>query len=136
MTTDANQSMAMLVYSGFVFSLNDRTGYNELKRRSESGWVTIPILNGPAVSQHMQTKPQTVKLSGQWAYADGVNSLTELRALQRLGTPGALSDGHGNNLGLWKLLLVEENHSNIMHDNTSLTQRFTIELEQYFERST
>jgi phage protein U len=53
-------------------------------------------------------------------YAEGMQRLDELRALQNLRVPLPLVDGIGRNWGLWRINAVAETQSSVIDDGTAM----------------
>jgi phage protein U len=64
-------------------------------------------------------------------YAEGMQRLDELRALQNLRVPLPLVDGIGRNWGLWRINAVAETQSSVIDDGTAMVVARPLELEEF-----
>ena len=113
-----------------MFSLSEGTPYEGLVRSSDGGWITVPRYGQKPVSQNTGQQLENISITGNWFKGDGMASMDKLRALQAKRLPMVLTDGYGNNLGLWTIKKLQEKQSNIIDDGTAMVTGFTIELEE------
>ena len=121
----------MMSLGGFVFSLSEGTPYEGLQRTSDGGWVTIPRYSKKPISQNGGPQLDTINITGTWFRGDGMANMDKLYALQAKRAPLVLTDGYGNNLGLWTIKRLQEKQDKIIDDGTALVLNFTIDLEEY-----
>lgn len=121
---------------GFVFGLADETGYDQSTRTTDGGWSRQPRYGQKPLSQNSGPQLDTRSYSGKWFGAPGMASLNSLRKLQADREPKVLTDGYGNNLGLWTIEKIVEKGSRIIDDGTIMVIDFTIDLMEYAGEST
>lgn len=121
----------MMSLGGFVFSLSEGTPYGGLSRISDGGWVTVPRYSQKPISQNTGQQLENINITGTWFRGEGMANISKLRALQAKRKPLVLTDGYGNNLGLWVIKKLQEKQDRIIDDGTAFVLGFTIDLEEY-----
>ncbi|WP_095197051.1 phage tail protein [Pseudomonas sp. Irchel 3A7] len=122
------QQMAL---GSFIFGLSGNFAYSTLQRKSDGGWTNIDILTSKPKSSQTGQGLQVLIISGKSMYAQAMERLDELRALQALRVPLPLVDGIGRNWGLWRINNISENQSLIIDDGTAMVIDWTIDLVEY-----
>lgn len=122
------QQMAL---GSFIFGLSGNFAYSTLQRKSDGGWTNIDILTSKPKSSQTGQGLQVLIISGKSMYAQAMERLDELRALQALRVPLPLVDGIGRNWGLWRINNITENQSLIIDDGTAMVIDWTIDLAEY-----
>ncbi|WP_125782820.1 phage tail protein [Pseudoalteromonas rubra] len=126
----------MMSLGDFVFSLSEGTPYTDQQIVTDGGWTVIPRYGQQPLSQQTGAKLGRRTINGEWHYAKGMGNLDTLRQLQQSGAPQVLSDGIGNNLGLWTIMTITEKQQRVIDDGTAMVLPFTIELQEFAGEST
>lgn len=121
---------------GFVFGLANETGYDESTRTTDGGWIRQQRYGQKALSQNTGAQLETRTYSGKWFKSAGMSSLDALRKMQAERVPKVLTDGYGNNLGLWTIEKIVEKGSRIIDDGTIMVIDFTLDLMEYAGENT
>lgn len=122
------QQMAL---GSFIFGLSGNFAYSTLQRKSDGGWTNIDILTSKPKSSQTGQGLQVLIIGGKSMYAQAMDRLDELRALQALREPLPLVDGIGRNWGLWRINNLTENQSLVIDDGTAMVIDWTIELAEF-----
>ncbi|NUU35635.1 phage tail protein [Pseudomonas sp. C2B4] len=122
------QQMAL---GSFIFGLSRNFAYSTLQRKSGGGWTNIDILTSKPKSSQTGQDLQGLIIGGKSMYAQAMDRLDELRALQALRVPLPLVDGIGRNWGLWRINNLTENQSLIIDDGTAMVIDWTVELAEF-----
>ncbi|NRD72704.1 phage tail protein [Shewanella sp. VB17] len=125
----------MMSLGGFVFSLSEGTPYEGLQRSSDGGWVTVPRYGQKPMSQNTGQQLENINITGTWFRGEGMLNVDKLRSLQAKREPLVLTDGYGNNLGLWIIKRLQEKQDRIIDDGTAFILGFTLDLEEYASES-
>jgi len=120
-----------LALGDFVFSLSNKTAYEQMVRRSTGGWVSIDINNAKPRSHNTGQGLETISINGKVFGAVGMDALDKLRALQATRKPHTVVDGHGRNLGRWKIMDITETQKRIIDDGTAMVVDFNLSLEEF-----
>jgi phage protein U len=120
-----------LALGDFVFSLANKTAYEQFSRQSSGGWVNIDITNAKPRSHNTGQGLETITISGQCFGGDGMDTLDKLRTMQSLRKPQTLVDGLGRNLGRWKIMNITETQKRIIDDGTAMVLSFNLLLEEF-----
>lgn len=122
------QQMAL---GSFIFGLSRNFAYSSLLRKSDGGWIELPILTSKPKSSQIGQKPETLTITGKSMYAVAMDRLDELRALQALRVPLPLIDGIGRNWGLWRISNIQETQSCVIDDGTAMVVDWVIDLAEF-----
>lgn len=120
-----------LALGDFVFSLAEKTAYEDLVRKSSGGWVSIDITNAKPRSHNTGQGLETITISGKVFGYEGMDALDRLRKQQSTRKPQTVVDGHGRNLGQWKIMDVTETQKRVIDDGTAMVISFNVSLEEY-----
>ena len=120
-----------MVLGDFIFGLSRGFAYSSLTRNSDGGWADLAIIASKPQSRQNGQKSEKLTFSGMAMYAEGMQRLDELRALQNLRVPLPLVDGIGRNWGLWRIYTVAETQSGVIDDGTAMVVAWTLELEEF-----
>ena len=120
-----------MVLGDFIFGLSRDFAYSSLIRNSDGGWADLTIIASKPQSRQNGQKSEKLTFSGMAMYAEGMQRLDELRALQNLRVPLPLVDGIGRNWGLWRINVVAETQSRVIDDGTAMVVAWTLELEEF-----
>ncbi|SDI11392.1 hypothetical protein SAMN04488136_1687 [Vibrio xiamenensis] len=115
----------------FVFSVANGTEYESLSTSSQGGWVNLDIMDGKAVSQNTHEPLDSKTLKGKWFGAQGRVSIRRLREIKKLRSPVLLTDDYGYSMGMWKIMTLSDDESNVIDDGTPMVVNFTITLEEF-----
>jgi phage protein U len=127
--------MQMLTLGGFVFSVSEKTPYHGLTRTSGGGFQTVPIFGAKPLSFNTGQPLENIKITCEWYYQEGMQSVDDLRALQNTQQPQLLTDSLGNNLGQWIIKTLSEKQKNLIDDGTALVNQVDIELEEFINNA-
>jgi phage protein U len=122
------QQMAL---GSFIFGLSRNFAYHSLLRKTDGGWMELPILTSKPKSSQTGQKSETLTITGKSMYAAAMDRLDELRDLQALRIPLPLIDGIGRNWGLWRINNVQETQACIIDDGTAMVVEWAIELVEF-----
>jgi phage protein U len=122
------QQMAL---GSFIFGLSRNFAYHSLLRKTDGGWMELPILTSKPKSSQTGQKSETLTITGKSMYAAAMDRLDELRDLQALRIPLPLIDGIGRNWGLWRINNVQETQTCIIDDGTAMVVEWAIELVEF-----
>lgn len=122
------QQMAL---GSFIFGLSRNFAYHSLLRKTDGGWMELPILTSKPKSSQTGQKSETLTITGKSMYAVAMDRLDELRDLQALRIPLPLIDGIGRNWGLWRINNVQETQTCIIDDGTAMVVEWAIELVEF-----
>ena len=122
------QQMAL---GNFIFGLSRNFAYHSLLRKTDGGWMELPILTSKPKSSQTGQKSETLTITGKSMYAAAMDRLDELRDLQALRIPLPLIDGIGRNWGLWRINNVQETQTCIIDDGTAMVVDWVIELAEF-----
>lgn len=117
----------------FVFSLGRGFPYSRLERKSHGGWIEIDLAYASPSSQNTGQDLGEIRLTGTAYYAQGMERLAELRALQAERRPLAMVDALGMNLGRWRLDNVEETQRRVIDDGTAMAIDWVVQLREFFD---
>ncbi|TFY86118.1 hypothetical protein DYL59_23560 [Pseudomonas kairouanensis] len=120
-----------MVLGDFIFGLSRSFAYSTLTRNNDGGWSDLAMIASKPQSRQSGQKLEKLTFGGTAMYAEGMQRLDELRALQNLRTPLPLMDGIGRNWGLWRINTVAEKQSCIIDDGTAMVIGWTLELEEF-----
>ncbi len=73
-----------MVLGDFIFGLSQGFAYSSLTRNSDGGWADLAIIASKPQSRQNGQKSEKLTFSGTAMYAEGMQRLDELRALQNL----------------------------------------------------
>ncbi|MFO2462503.1 phage tail protein [Pseudomonas sp. 15FMM2] len=120
-----------MVLGSFIFGLSRGFAYSTLQRSSDGGWANLEIVASKPQSRQNGQKLEKLTFSGSAMSAVGMQRLDELRALLDACAPLPLVDGIGRNWGLWRIVTVSENQSNVIDDGTAMLIKWTMVLEEF-----
>ncbi|MNI84066.1 Phage P2 GpU [compost metagenome] len=120
-----------MALGSFIFGLSRNFAYSGIVRTSDGGWVELDIVTGKPKSSQTGQKAQTLSIKGKSMYAEAMDRLDELRALQARRVPVPLVDGIGRNWGLWRINSVTETQSAIIDDGTAMMIDWAVEISEF-----
>lgn len=120
-----------LALGDFVFSLANKTAYEQLVRKSTGGWVNIDITNAKPRSHNTGQGLDSITINGKVFGAEGMDALDRLRELQATRKPQTVVDGLGRNLGRWKIMDITETQKRVIDDGTAMVIDFNVSLEEF-----
>jgi phage protein U len=120
-----------MVLGNFIFGLSRGFAYSTLQRSSDGGWSNLEIIASKPQSRQNGQKLETLTFGGAAMYAEGMQRLDELRALQSTRAPLPLVDGIGRNWGLWRIDSVVENQASVIDDGTAMVINWSLTLEEF-----
>lgn len=120
-----------MVLGDFIFGLSRGFAYASLVHSSTGGWESLEIVASKPLSRQKGPGLEKLTFTGKAMYANGMQRLDELRALQDQRAPLPLVDGLGNNWGLWRINSVTETQSRVIDDGTAMVIDWTLELEEF-----
>ncbi|EPF2955264.1 phage tail protein [Vibrio diabolicus] len=115
----------------FVFGVASGTEYETLSTTSQGGWVNLDIMDGKAVSQNTHEPLDGKTIKGKWFGAEGRASIRRLKEIKRLRAPVLLTDDYGYNMGLWKIMSLNDDEKDVIDDGTPMIVSFTITFEEF-----
>lgn len=124
-----------IVLGDFVFSVSNKTAYERLMRKSTGGWVAVDIVGTKPRSYNTGQGLETITLSGKLFGVQGMGALNRLRELQSSRQPQTLVDGHGRNLGRWKIMDITEAQQRVIDNGTAMIVGFDVALEEFTDEN-
>ncbi|MDF4871826.1 phage tail protein, partial [Vibrio parahaemolyticus] len=70
-------------------------------------------------------------IKGKWFGAEGRASIRRLREIKRMRAPVLLTDDYGYNMGLWKIMSLNDDEKDVIDDGTPMIVSFTITFEEF-----
>ncbi|ELA6983641.1 TPA: phage tail protein [Vibrio parahaemolyticus] len=115
----------------FVFGVASGTEYETLSTTSQGGWVNLDIMDGKAVSQNTHVPLDGKVTKGKWFGAEGRASIRRLREIMRLRVPVLLTDDYGYNIGMYKMMSLNDEEKDVIDDGTPMVIVFSITFEEF-----
>ncbi len=115
----------------FVFGVATGTEYETLSTSMQGGWINLDIVDGKAVSQNTHVPLDGKTLKGKWFGAEGRASVRRLKEIMKMRVPVLLTDDYGYNMGMFKMMSLTDDESDVIDDGTPMVVRFSIQFEEF-----